>query len=105
MDLDGFFGLHPSLAPLQPLSSEGLMSFVHACSSGDGSRSHFEAMSAIERGLCDDRGRASSGWLARHLGQEQPFYGFQTSLQEADATTGVASAQTQHPRDGGQLHP
>ncbi len=67
LDLDGFFGLHPSLAPLQSLYGDGLMSFVHACGSGDGSRSHFEAMSAMERGLRDDRGSATSGWLARHL--------------------------------------
>ncbi|BCM88389.1 hypothetical protein IAD21_00220 [Abditibacteriota bacterium] len=67
LDLDGFFGLHPALAPLQRLYGDGLMSFVHACGSGDGSRSHFEAMSAMERGLRDDRGSATSGWLARHL--------------------------------------
>lgn len=71
LDLDGFFGLHPSLAPLHALYGEGLLSFVHACGSGDSTRSHFEAMSAMERGLPDDRGVAANGWLARHLAATQ----------------------------------
>ena len=68
LDLDGFFGLHPALSPLHAMYGEGAISFVHACGSGDGTRSHFEAMAAMERGLRDDRGSgATNGWIARHL--------------------------------------
>ncbi len=66
LDLNGFFGLHPALAPLLPLYQAGQMAVVHAIGSGDQTRSHFEAMATMERGLAGDTG-ASSGWLARHL--------------------------------------
>ena len=66
LDLDGFFGLHPSLAPLLPLYQNGQMGIVHAIGSGDKTRSHFEAMATMERGIASDTG-AASGWLARHL--------------------------------------
>lgn len=67
VDLDGFFGLHPALAPLLPLFREGRMAAVHAAGSGDQTRSHFEAMSAMERGLGGATEGDASGWLARHL--------------------------------------
>jgi uncharacterized protein (DUF1501 family) len=66
-DLDGFFGLHPALAPLYPLYESGQMAIVHACGSGDRTHSHFAAMATVERGIAQDTGPAS-GWLARHLG-------------------------------------
>src|SRR6516164_3292743 len=43
VDLDGFFGLHPSLAPLQPLFLENALAIVHAAGSPDPTRSHFDA--------------------------------------------------------------
>jgi uncharacterized protein (DUF1501 family) len=66
-DLDGFFGLHPALAPLLPIYKEGSLAFVHAVGSGDQTRSHFEAMTAMERGLARPGSGLSSGWLGRHL--------------------------------------
>lgn len=66
LDLDGFFGLHPALAPLLPLYREGRFAAIHAAGSGDQTRSHFEAMATMERGLAQETGTAS-GWLARHL--------------------------------------
>ncbi len=66
LDLDGFFGLHPALAPLVPLQKAGQLAVVHACGSGDQTRSHFEAMATMERGVAAETGPAS-GWLARHL--------------------------------------
>ncbi|MGI4788855.1 MAG: DUF1501 domain-containing protein [Janthinobacterium lividum] len=66
LDLDGFFGLHPALAPLWPLQEAGQLAIVHACGSGDQTRSHFEAMATMERGVQQETGPAS-GWLARHL--------------------------------------
>lgn len=66
-DLDGFFGLNPAMASMLPLFREGRLGFVHACGSGDQTRSHFEAMAAMERGNENIRGGIASGWLARHL--------------------------------------
>jgi uncharacterized protein (DUF1501 family) len=66
VDLDGFFGLHPALEPLLPAWDAGHLALVHACGAPDESRSHFQAMELMERGLTDLRGPAS-GWIARHL--------------------------------------
>ena len=71
VDLDGFFGLNPALRPLLPLYQAGQMAIVHACGSGDQTRSHFEAMATVERGAFRQSGPAS-GWLARHL-QSAPW--------------------------------
>lgn len=68
LDLDGFFGFHPALAPLHSLYKEGKLAAVHGVGSEDRSRSHFEAMATMERGLGRQAGLAS-GWLARHLQQ------------------------------------
>ena len=67
LDLDGFFGLHPALAPLLPIYQKGEMAIVHAVGSDDNTRSHFEAMAQMERGVALGDATAS-GWLARHLG-------------------------------------
>jgi len=67
VDLNGFFALHPALSPLIASYREGQMAIVHACGSQDGTRSHFEAMAAIERGLAAEGPGPSTGWLARHL--------------------------------------
>lgn len=67
LDLDGFFGLHPALAPLLPFYRDGSLAAVHACGSGDATHSHFEAMAAIERGLAAEGEGPASGWIARHL--------------------------------------
>ena len=47
------------------------MAVVHAVGSADQSRSHFEAMSAMERGLPNAVSGAASGWLARYLTETQ----------------------------------
>ena len=65
-DLDGFFGLHPALAPLLPAWQQKELAFVHACGAPDESRSHFFAMELMERGVEAVSGPAS-GWLGRHL--------------------------------------
>ena len=66
LDLDGFFGLHPALAPLLPAYHAGHLAVVHACGAPDESRSHFQAMELMERGLTNLHGPAS-GWISRHL--------------------------------------
>ncbi|MGV3615085.1 MAG: DUF1501 domain-containing protein [Fimbriimonas sp.] len=64
--LDDTFGLHPALRPLHALYEEGKLAAVHAVGSHDATRSHFEAMDTMERGVADRVG-PSSGWVARYL--------------------------------------
>jgi uncharacterized protein (DUF1501 family) len=66
LDIDGFFGLHPALAPLLPLFQSGAMAAVHATGSPHDTRSHFEAMDFMERGTPNEYTLAS-GWIGRHL--------------------------------------
>lgn len=72
IDLDGFFGMNPAMAPLVPHWQNGIVSFVHAIGSADQTRSHFEAMLTMERGQPNDTTGAASGWLARHLSTSEP---------------------------------
>lgn len=71
VDLDGFFGLHPRLEPLQALYAEGLLALFHAVGSPDTTLSHFEAMQTMERGVSDG-GSTATGWIARHLISSEP---------------------------------
>ncbi|MGQ0604791.1 MAG: DUF1501 domain-containing protein, partial [Anaerolineales bacterium] len=66
VDLDGFFGLHPTMQSLLPVWQAQQLAIVHACGAPDESRSHFKAMELMERGVEDERGPAS-GWIGRHL--------------------------------------
>ena len=50
LDLDGHFGLHPSLEPLMRYWSGGTLAFVHASGSPDPTRSHFDAQDFMETG-------------------------------------------------------
>jgi uncharacterized protein (DUF1501 family) len=67
-DLDGFFGLHPALAPMLPLWNEGTLAFVHACGSSDPTRSHFDAQDYMESGTPGIKS-THDGWLNRVLAQ------------------------------------
>jgi uncharacterized protein (DUF1501 family) len=65
IDLDGRFGLHPSLQALKPLWDAGRLAIVEAVGSPDPSRSHFDAQDYMESGT---PGRAAGdGWLNRAL--------------------------------------
>lgn len=66
IDLDGFFGFHPSLAPLKPLWDQGQLAVVHATGSPDPTRSHFEAQDYMESGTPGVNSTAD-GWLNRAL--------------------------------------
>ena len=66
VDLDGFFGLHPTMQPLLEAWQSEQLAVIHACGAPDESRSHFKAMELMERGVDDERGPAS-GWIGRHL--------------------------------------
>jgi uncharacterized protein (DUF1501 family) len=66
IDLDGFFGFHPALAPLKPLYDRGLLAPVHAVGSPSTTRSHFDAQDYMETGTPDIKG-TTDGWLNRYL--------------------------------------
>lgn len=66
IDLDGFFGLHPSLRPLKDLWDEKALAIVHAVGSPDPTHSHFDAMDYMERGTPGEKSIAT-GWIGRHL--------------------------------------
>src|SRR5216684_7818855 len=66
IDLDGFFGLHPSLAPLKPIYDSGQLAIVHAVGSPDPTRSHFDAQDFMESGT-PGRKATSDGWLNRAM--------------------------------------
>jgi uncharacterized protein (DUF1501 family) len=66
LDLDGFFGLHPRLAPLKPLYDAKQMAIVHACGSPDGTRSHFDAQDYMETATPGVKS-TQDGWLNRYL--------------------------------------
>jgi uncharacterized protein (DUF1501 family) len=64
IDLDGFFGLHPSLAPLEPLFHKSQLAIVHAAGSPDPTRSHFDAQDFMESGTPGVKA-TEDGWLNR----------------------------------------
>ena len=77
LDLDGFFGVHPSLEPLVPMFKGGQLAIVHAAGSPDTSRSHFDAQDYMEAGTPGVKS-TEDGWLNRHLQrmeaqEETPF--------------------------------
>jgi len=66
LDLDGFFGLHPSLSPFQPLWKQRHLAIVHAAGSPDPNRSHFDAQDFMESGTPGVKS-TEDGWLNRSL--------------------------------------
>jgi uncharacterized protein (DUF1501 family) len=66
LDLDGYFGLHPSLGSLKPLYDAGHLAMVHAVGSPDNSRSHFDAQDYMESGAPGNKSFAD-GWLNRYM--------------------------------------
>ncbi|HEY1898070.1 MAG TPA: DUF1501 domain-containing protein [Terracidiphilus sp.] len=69
IDLDGFFGLHPSMAAFKPLYDQGHLAIVHAAGSPDMSRSHFDAQDYMESGTPGVKS-TDDGWLNRALQAE-----------------------------------
>lgn len=66
IDLDGFFGLHPSLAAFQPLWQQRHLAVVHAAGSPDPTRSHFDAQDFMESGTPGLKA-TEDGWLNRSI--------------------------------------
>ena len=66
VDLDGFFGLHPSLASLKPMFDARHLAIVDAVGSPDPTRSHFDAQDYMESGTPGLKATAD-GWMNRAL--------------------------------------
>ncbi len=66
VDLNGFFGLHPALAPFKPLYDGGRLAAIHAVGSPDNTRSHFDAQDYMESATPGLKSTAD-GWLNRYL--------------------------------------
>lgn len=64
--LDQHFGLHPALAALMPLWSEGRLAFIHAAGSPDPTRSHSDAQTYLENGTPGESA-TRDGWMNRLL--------------------------------------
>ena len=67
IDLDGRFGLHPSMNSFEQLFKNKQMAIVHGIGSPNNSRSHFDAQDYMETGTPFEKG-TSSGWLNRAIG-------------------------------------
>ena len=68
IDLNGYFALNPSLAPLKRVFDAGQMMIVHGAGSEDNTRSHFEAQDTMEHAGAE----GGSGWLGRFMRAREP---------------------------------
>jgi uncharacterized protein (DUF1501 family) len=116
IDLDGFFALHPALAPLQSIYDAGHLAIVHAVGSPHNTRSHFDAQDYMEAATPGDKNTAD-GWLNRYLQaqktpQASPFraVAFGPVLPRslmgrapALAMTSIADFDVRSGRDDGQI--
>ena len=91
IDLDGFFGLHPAMAPLEPLWDNHSIAIVHACGSPDNTRSHFDAQDYMESATPGVKA-TRDGWLNRYLQASDDRLG-RRSL-GGDPLRGIALART-----------
>src|SRR6185369_7570237 len=66
IDLDGFFGLHPSMSAFKSLWDSKRVGVVHASGSPDNSRSHFDAQDYMESATPGVKS-TKDGWLNRYL--------------------------------------
>jgi uncharacterized protein (DUF1501 family) len=66
IDLDGFFGLHPSMSSFKPIWDQGHLAIIHAAGSPDTTRSHFDAQDFMESGTPGIKS-TEDGWLNRSL--------------------------------------
>jgi uncharacterized protein (DUF1501 family) len=66
IDLDGFFGLHPSLSSFKQLWDSKRLAIIHAAGSPDNTRSHFDAQDYMESATPGVKS-TRDGWLNRYL--------------------------------------
>jgi uncharacterized protein (DUF1501 family) len=68
IDLDGHFGLHPSMKPLEQFWQSKQLAVIEAAGSPDNTRSHFDAQDYMESGTPGNKG-TRDGWLNRVMQQ------------------------------------
>ena len=66
INLDGFFGLHPALKPLEKFWQSKQLAVVHSVGSPDNTRSHFDAQDYMESATPGVKS-TRDGWLNRVL--------------------------------------
>ncbi len=88
INLDGYFGLHPSLKPLEKFWQNKQLAVVHSVGSPDNTRSHFDAQDYMEAGTPGVKS-TRDGWLNRVL---------QTSKNENGSPFRAVSMTQQLPR-------
>ena len=97
LDLDGFYALHPALAPLKSIYDKGHLAIVHAAGSPDNTRSHFDAQDYMEIGTPGIKS-TPDGWLNRYLNEKKkdqsPFRGVAVTAQLPRMLAGGAPALT-----------
>lgn len=97
IDLDGYFGLHPALAPLKNMYDKGHLAIVQAAGSPDNTRSHFDAQDYMEIGTPGIKS-TPDGWLNRYLNQKRlgdsPFRGVAVSPQTPRMLAGAVPTLT-----------
>lgn len=97
IDLDGFFGLHPSTSSFKPLWDQGHLAIVHAAGSPDTTRSHFDAQDYMESGTPGVKS-TGDGWLNRtlrvdkHADPDSPFRAIALGSRLPRALTGSSPA-------------
>lgn len=97
IDLDGFYALHPALAPLKALYEAGRLAIVHACGSPDNTRSHFDAQDSMELGTPGIK-NTQDGWLNRAMTSGakagSPFRAVAVTAQTPRSLAGATPALT-----------
>jgi len=97
IDLDGFYALHPALAPLKSIYDKGQLAIVHAAGSPDNTRSHFDAQDYMEIGTPGSK-TTPDGWLNRYLKNksngDSPFRGVAVGPQTPRMMVGAAATLT-----------
>ena len=84
IDLDGLFGLHPTMDPLSKFWKSKQLAVIHASGSPDNTRSHFDAQDYMESATPGNKG-TRDGWLNRAV----------QGLSEKDASPFRAVSMTQ----------
>ncbi len=94
INLDNYFGLHPSLKPLEKFWQSKQMAVIHSVGSPDNTRSHFDAQDYMESGTPGVKS-TRDGWLNRVLQdtkspKDSPFRAVSLTQQLPRSLYGVA---------------
>ena len=90
------FRLHHKAGALHELYNNNNLAIIHACGLANGTRSHFDAMDMIERGI-NQKKNSIDGWLTRYLQTTQlegmlPAVAAETNLPKAFMGSNVAAS-------------